>query len=217
MDMRKAGAVAVVALVLAWGGPGQIKAQQTGTEETASSSENAKVPAKASAQGQHQMADVVVTATRTEVEADKAPASVSIITREDMERQNMRTADDALRYEAGVYTRRSRGVQDPAASSTVSMRGLSQSKRTLILVDGIPFNEGYSGGVTWSAIPVDSIDRIEVIRGPGSALYGGNAMGGVINIILRVPQKTEAMARGGVGGGRSNAPGTNSQITNFKY
>jgi len=214
MCMRKAGAAAVMALVLAWGEPGQAMAQQT-TEETAATNETDRQVTNKSTS--HQMEDVVVTATRTEVEADKAPASVTIITHQDMERENMRTADDALSHEAGVYTRRSRGVQDPSASSTVTMRGLSQAKRTLILVDGIPFNEGYSGGVTWSSIPVDAIDRIEVIRGPGSALYGGNAMGGVINIILRVPQKTEAMARGGIGGGNYNAHGGSAAFTNYKW
>ena len=66
------------------------------------------------------------------------------------------------------------GLEDRAGD--LVMRGLAQAKRTLILVDGIPFNDGYSSGVTWSSIPVDSIERIEVIRGPGSALYGGNAM-----------------------------------------
>jgi len=156
-------------LVLAGGQPGWARAQASATDEAEATATETATDKARSGQGTHQMTDVVVTATRTEVEADKAPASVSIITREEMERQNMRTADDALRYEAGVYTRRGRGVQDPAASSTVSMRGLAQAKRTLILVDGIPFNDGYSSGVTWSSIPVDSIERIEVIRGPGSA------------------------------------------------
>jgi len=206
-------------LVLAGGQPGWVRAQASATDDAeTTATETATDKARSGqSQGTHQMTDVVVTATRTEVEADKAPASVSIITREEMERQNMRTADDALRYEAGVYTRRGRGVQDPAASSTVSMRGLAQAKRTLILVDGIPFNDGYSSGVTWSSIPVDSIERIEVIRGPGSALYGGNAMGGVINIILRVPMKTEAMVRGGIGGGYSHGAGTNTSLTNVRW
>jgi iron complex outermembrane recepter protein len=213
MGGKTIGAVLALTLVLAGGQPDRAFGQEATDGETAAEA----TPDKDADKGQHKMADVVVTATRTEVEADKAPASVSIITREDMERQNMRTADDALRYEAGVYTRRGRGVQDPSASSTVSMRGLSQAKRTLILVDGIPFNDGYSSGVTWSSIPVDSIERIEIIRGPGSALYGGNAMGGVINIILRVPMKTEAMARGGIGGGTSHAAGTNTSITNSRW
>ena len=213
MYMRHAGAAAVMALLLVWGGPAQGAAQQT-AEATPAATETAK---DAAATAPHQMEDVVVTATRTEVEADMAPASVSIITHDDMERQNMRTADDALEHEAGVYTRRSRGVQDPSASSTVTMRGLSLAKRTLILVDGIPFNEGYSGGVTWSSIPVDAIERIEIIRGPGSALYGGNAMGGVINIILRVPKKTQAMVRGGIGGGNYNAHGGSAAFTNYKW
>lgn len=212
MWMRKIGVAAIVALLLVWGGPGQVLAQQT-TDATPTDTTTKKTN-KGKA---HHMDDVVVTATRTEIEADMAPASVSIITRQDMERDNMRTADDALRHEAGIYTKRTRGVQDSSASSTVTMRGLSLAKRTLILVDGVPFNEGYSGGVTWSSIPVDAIERIEVMRGPGSALYGGNAMGGVVNIILRVPQKTTAMIRGGIGGGNYNAHGGSSAFTNYKW
>jgi len=162
----------------------------------------------------HKMQDLVVTATRTEVEADKAPASVSVITRQDMEKKNIRTVDDALKYEAGVYDFRPRGIQDSTAA--VSMRGLSQQKRTLVLVDGIPFQDGYSSSSMWANIPTDSIERIEIIRGPGSALYGGNAMGGVINIILRVPMKTEAMARGGIGTGWDNTPGSKGEYYDYR-
>jgi iron complex outermembrane receptor protein len=169
---------------------------------------------KAAHKAEHKMEDMVVTATRTEVEADKAPASVTVITRQDMEKKNIRTVDDALKNEAGIYTSRTRGIQDVSAS--VSMRGLAGQKRTLVLVDGIPFQDGYSNTTIWGDIPTDSIERIEVIRGPGSALYGGNAMGGVINIILRVPMKTEAMARAGIGTGWSNTPDTKTQYYDYR-
>jgi iron complex outermembrane receptor protein len=65
------------------------------------------------------------------------------------------------------------------------MRGLNSSARTLVMLDGVPLNKADGGGVNWNRINTESVDRIEVIKGPGSALYGGNAMGGVINVITK--------------------------------
>ena len=70
-------------------------------------------------------------------------------------------------------------------------------ERTLVMVNGIPINDGYASQSPWNEIPIDSVERIEVTRGPGSALYGGNAMGGVINIILREPEELTAKVRVG--------------------
>ncbi|MEW5773097.1 MAG: TonB-dependent receptor [Thermodesulfobacteriota bacterium] len=142
------------------------------------------------------MDEVVVSATRTEKKVDDAPASVTVVTREEMRRHNIATIDDALRYEAGLYRRRTKGVADSIAS--VTMRGLPGDDRTLVMLDGVQLNDGYSGNVPWNELSSDNVERIEVIRGPGSALYGGKAMGGVINIITRVPDKTEGMVRSGV-------------------
>lgn len=140
--------------------------------------------------------EVVVSATRTEKKVDDAPASVTVVTREEMRSHNITTIDDALRYEAGLYRRRTKGVADSIAS--VTMRGLPGDDRTLVMLDGVQINDGYSGNVPWNELSADNVERIEVIRGPGSALYGGKAMGGIINIITRVPDKTEGMVRSGV-------------------
>lgn len=212
MEVRRIVLAMAAFLCLAWGG--QALAADAKQTEQAKKTDKKQ---EEGAQTEHKMPEMVVTATRTEIEKDKAPSSVTIITKEEMERKNVRTIDDALKNVVGVYARRSRGVADSATGSVVTMRGLSNAKRSLVLVDGIPFNDSYSAGVTWSSIPVDSVDRIEIIRGPGSALYGGNAMGGVINIILKVPMKTQAQARGGFGYGEGNREESHDAFYNYRW
>jgi len=143
------------------------------------------------------MEEMVVTATRTEREIDNVPASVSVITREEMKKYHIQTIDEALKYEAGIYFKRKKGLSDNLPS--IQMRGLPYQKRTLVLLNGLPINDGYNGNVKWNNISVENVERIEIIRGPASALYGGNAMGGVINIITTTPQKLEAEIFGGIG------------------
>jgi iron complex outermembrane recepter protein len=80
----------------------------------------------------------------------------------------------------------------------VTLRGISgdEQGRTLVLVDGVPVNKGDTGGVNWSRFNPDDIERIEVFHGPGSSIYGNNAMGGVINIITRKPtERIEGSAK----------------------
>jgi len=141
--------------------------------------------------------EIVVTATKTEKRIEDAPGSITVIDREEMERKNIQTVDDALNSLSGLFVKRSKGLMDSTAS--VRMRGFAGDKYTLVLIDGQPLNDAYTSGVEWGALPVESIDRIEVIRGPASALYGGNAMGGVINIITKTPQKLELEISGGYG------------------
>lgn len=140
---------------------------------------------------------IVVSATRTEQEIEDAPASVTVITKEDLKKYSIETIDEALKHEAGLFVRRNTGMSD--ANVGVTMRGLNGQERTLILLNGMPVNEGYAGAVYWSTLGIENIERIEITRGGGSALYGGNAMGGVINIITTTPEKLEAGAHGGYG------------------
>lgn len=140
---------------------------------------------------------MVVTATKTEKKVEDAPGSVSVVSAEELKKQNIRTVDDAIRTLSGVFVKRSKGLMDSTAS--VRMRGFSGDEYTLVLLDGQPLNDAYTAGVEWASLPVENIDRIEVIRGTGSALYGGNAMGGVINIITKSPEKLELSGSAGVG------------------
>lgn len=141
--------------------------------------------------------EMVVTATKNEKKAEEAPASVTVVSGEEMALRNLETVDDALNNIAGLFVKRSKGLMD--ATTSVRMRGFNGDKYTLVLLDGQPLNSAYTGDVEWGALPTDNIERIEVIRGPASALYGGNAMGGVINIITKTPKKKELNAAAGLG------------------
>ncbi|MEW6380148.1 MAG: TonB-dependent receptor [bacterium] len=141
--------------------------------------------------------DVVISATRTEKIVQDVPVNASVVTREEIQEQNIKTIDEAINYLEGIYDKRAKGFMD--STQKVCIRGLPGSKRVLVLLDNQPLNIGYTGDVDWSLIPIDSVERIEVIRGPSSALHGGNAMGGVINIITHKPKKLEAWAEYGYG------------------
>jgi iron complex outermembrane receptor protein len=141
--------------------------------------------------------EIVVTATKTEKKVEDAPGSVTVIDQEDLKRQNIQTVDDALNSLSGMFVKRAKGLMSSTAS--VNLRGFSGDKYTSILLDGQPLNDAYTGGIDWGSLPVGNIERIEVIRGAASALYGGNAMGGVINIITKTPKKLELETSGGYG------------------
>lgn len=143
-----------------------------------------------------ELEEITITATRTSRTVKDVPASVSVITREDLQSRKVQYLDEAVKYTVGVLDRR-RKPQDTLP--IVSMRGIPGGSRNLVLLDGVPLNTAYTGDVQWSGIPVDFIERIEVVRGPQSALYGGAAMGGVINIITRTPKQQEFHLKGGYG------------------
>ncbi|NIA09760.1 MAG: TonB-dependent receptor [Nitrospiraceae bacterium] len=135
------------------------------------------------------MKDIVVTATKMPKKINNAPASVDVITQDDFKKKNIKTVDEALRYISGAYVKRGKGLMDTLTS--VCLRGIPGQERTLVLIDGMPVNNPSYGGVDWSSISLDDIERIEVVKGPFSSLYGSNAMGGVINIITKNPKKEE--------------------------
>lgn len=130
---------------------------------------------------------VEVTATRGTVSSDQSPASSSVVLRRDFERRAVMSVDQAVRPLEGVYAWRQRGLSDNEAG--VGMRGFSGraggQSRVLILLDGQPVNNAYTGAVNWTALTLGEVERVEVVRGPYSSLYGGNAMGGVVNILTR--------------------------------
>ncbi|WDN88787.1 iron complex outermembrane recepter protein [Desulfosarcina sp. BuS5] len=140
---------------------------------------------------------VVVTATRTEKDVDSAPGSITVITSEDIQKHKIYALDEAIKYEAGVFAKRVKGLSESMAK--VQLRGLHGQDMTLVLLDGLPLNDGYNGSVDWNTISTENVERIEIIRGPSSALYGGNAMGGVINIITKTPDKFYANTKLGYG------------------
>lgn len=141
---------------------------------------------------------VVVTATKTAKMVKDVPASISVITAKDLEEANVKTLDEALQHVPGVYINNQTGMK----ASKISIRGLSQN-RVLVLLDGMPMNQGYTGSPLRD-LPLSNIDRIEVIKGPFSALYGSNAMGGVINVITKEGVKEQTVIKTAVGGEGTN-------------
>lgn len=121
--------------------------------------------------------EVVVTATKLAEAPEKVPASVSVVTSQDIAKHNYNSTAQALGQLPGVYL-------SPLEDGGITMRGFSSSN-ILVMVDGQPVNNGWNGSVDWSMIPVENIDRIEVVRGAASSLYGGRAVGGVIQIVTK--------------------------------
>lgn len=140
-----------------------------------------------------QLGDIVVTATRSEREVADVPASVTVIGAEDIERIGASSVVDALAKLGGVHVTSTSGHM---VQSWISLRGFGDNSglRTLVLVDGHKLNRPDMGGINWLQVPLSIVERIEIVRGGNSALYGNHAVGGVINIITR------KQAAGGDGG-----------------
>lgn len=195
MAQDKAGAASVPA------------ASTTQTDDTASPSiaDPATTPAAAaptaSASKSPSVAtidQVVVTATRSEVATFNAPAAVSIVTAKDIETKSALRVLDALKDLPGVYIRDNNGAPS-AFAEQILIRGIAGYNRNAVLLDGQPLNDAFSNGVNWSQIDNETVQRVEVVRGPFSSLYGGAAMGGVVNIITKSPINDELILKGGYG------------------
>ena len=126
---------------------------------------------------------VVVTATRTARTANETLASVQVIRRDEIERAQANDVAELLRFVAGVDIGRSGG---PGQQTSVFIRG-AESNHTLLLIDGVKVNDATVGSAAWQNIDPTMIDRIEIVRGPRSSLYGSEAIGGVIQIFTRKP------------------------------
>jgi vitamin B12 transporter len=124
---------------------------------------------------------VTVTATRIPERAADAPSSVWVVSAEDIAARGAVTVADAVRVASGVALS---DYGPEGSQKTISIRG-STTNQVLVLVDGQRANDAFSGFVDISHIPADRIERIEVMRGSGSALYGGDAVGGVVNVITK--------------------------------
>lgn len=134
------------------------------------------------------LGDVIVTATKSAKEIKNVAASVDVITSEEIESSSANSIDELIGNYAGVYAEREQDFLERKGSLT--LRGLSSDDgRTLILVDGMQLNNGDSGSANFNSIDMGNVERIEIVRGPGSTIYGSDAMGGVINIITKKPAK----------------------------
>ncbi len=147
-----------------------------------------------------QSEQVVVTAGKREQSLEDVPVSVSVLGASEIRERNSTSLEDALRYVPGVNM----------TGTQVNIRGssgysLGAGSRVLMLLDGIPFLAGDTDELNFETIPMGQVDRIEVVKGASSALYGSNALGGVINIITKpVPETPETVVR--AYGGLYNSP-----------
>src|SRR5213596_4427471 len=141
----------------------------------------AQEPSPTPPPGEAEAESVVVSATRTDIPLDQSPASVSVISSEDIEQKQIERVGDALREVPGLSV-----VQTGTAGqlTSVFIRGL-RSEHTQVLLDGIPINQGLQGAFNFADLTTDDIDRIEVVRGPQSTLYGPRALAGVIQIFTK--------------------------------
>ncbi|MCB0594556.1 MAG: TonB-dependent receptor [Lewinellaceae bacterium] len=139
--------------------------------------------------------EVVVTATLKPQAVKLAPASIGIVTSKQIRERNITTFDQAFDEVPGVVVTRSSGANVQA----FSIRGASEvagggiGNRVLLLIDGRPAISPESGGALWNLVPLNSIARIEVVKGAYSSLYGSSAMGGVINVITHKPEAEPEM------------------------
>lgn len=129
--------------------------------------------------------EVIVTATRTMKGAKAIPASVDVITAEEIAAKNVTSITEALQMKTGVY-------MSPVAQGGISIRGFS-STDILVLLDGQPMNSSWNGLVNWEMVPVERVARIEIVRGATSSLYGGRAVGAVVNIITKDSKKDQSI------------------------
>lgn len=125
--------------------------------------------------------EIVVSASHVAVERERVGSSVTVIGRGEIERRRAVTVGELLATVPGVAVVRSGGR---GGSTSVFLRGASSS-HTLVLVDGVRVNSTGSGAFDWADLTTDGVERIEVLRGPQSAIYGSEALGGVVSIVSR--------------------------------
>ncbi|NPA24211.1 MAG: TonB-dependent receptor [Deltaproteobacteria bacterium] len=128
------------------------------------------------------MDEVVVTATRTENKVMETASNIAVIKASDLEKMDAKNLADALKKVPGVYYTNASGLEPK-----ISLRGthIGMSGGALVLLNGIPVNMGKFGYTDFEALPIENIDRVEIVKGPMSALYGGDSARGVINIITK--------------------------------
>ena len=141
----------------------------------------------------------VVTATRMEQALDTVGTTVSVVGSHQIQEQQIHASGDALRQVPGVEINQSGSA---GTETDVSIRG-STAAETLILMDGVDVNSGATGGFDIADVTSDNLDRIEVVRGAGGALYGSSAIGGVVNLITREGSGPFKLSYDGEGGNRA--------------
>ncbi len=178
----------------------------------------AMLPLASVAQEPTRLDSIIVSANRVEVPADSVGSAVSQISGDELRRRQVRRLEDALDLLPGLTVRRTGSIGTPAA---VSLRGLGP-RNTLVLLDGVEIGDVSRSQVTYEfgTIPVEEVERIEVLRGPQSTLYGADASGGVINIVTRRPNRPfegNIQFEGGTWGTLESSAGIRGKVGRFTY
>ncbi len=159
---------------------------------------------------------IIVSATRFDIPLDQSPASVSVITSEDLAQKQIERVSDALREVPGLSV-----VQTGTSGQLTSVftRGL-RSEHTQVLLDGVPINQGLQGAFNFADLTTDDLGRIEIVRGPQSTLYGPRALAGVIQIFTKQGEGAPEISLSGEGGSYDTfreALQSDGKIDNFDY
>lgn len=144
---------------------------------------------------------ILVTASRSAQTVDETLAPVIVISRDDIERSNATDVADLLRFHAGLDIARTGGA---GAQTSLFMRG-TESDHTLIMIDGVKLNPATTGGAAIQHLDPELIERIEIIKGPRSTLWGSEAIGGVIHVITRRHKKEGTSGRASIGLGENDS------------
>ncbi len=137
--------------------------------------------ASAAVSAQDELGETIVTATRTPIALDALDAPVIVISRQDIERSMASDVSELLQGQAGLEIARNGG---PGQTTSLFTRG-TDSNHTVVLVDGVRINPGTIGGAALQNIAPESLERIEIVKGPRSTLYGSDAIGGVVQVFTR--------------------------------
>ena len=164
-----------------------------------------------------QLKEVVVTATKTEKEPQDVTQSVTVITADDIQKSGATTAAEVIERTAGADVK---DYGSKGSLNSINLRG-ANAEQVLVLLDGRRLNSASAGGFDMAdlAVPLEQIDRIEIVRGPSSALYGADAVGGVVNIITKKPSGALTTATGEAGshGFESFTLSNSNKLDKFYY
>ncbi|SOC55972.1 vitamin B12 transporter [Chromohalobacter canadensis] len=156
----------------------------------------------AQAQGDQRLSDLQITANRLPQSQSDVLASTTVIDRDDIERSQAGSIIELLQGRAGIEIAQS---GSPGTTSSLFMRG-TESDHSLVLVDGVRINSATSGGASLEMLPLEAIERVEIVRGPRAAAYGADAIGGVIQVFTR-----RGTASGTQGGLKASTGSDNTQ------
>jgi vitamin B12 transporter len=157
---------------------------------------------------EYTLPEFVVSATRWRVNAEQLPSSATVLTSADLAARNGTTLASALEGVPGLFLKSYGG---PGSVSTTSLRGMG-AEHTLVLVDGQRFNNVRDGQVDFGIFLMQNVDRVEILRGGYSAVYGADALGGIINIVTRRPEGHSSLSAEITGG----SYGLNGQSLNAR-